>query len=95
MPVREVNVPVVNCAVVPLVVVPVKEVNVPVVKAAVTPVVVVPVSEVNVPVVNCAVVPLVTPLTVNPETMVAFPCVNVSPENVKFPPKVWPAANKV
>ena len=67
---------------------PVKEVNVPVVKPAVTPVVVVPVSEVNVPVVNRAVVPLVTPLTVNPEAMVAFPSVDVSPENTKFPPKV-------
>jgi hypothetical protein len=35
------------------------------------------------------VVPLNVPLTVKPEAMVPLPKVEVSPENVRLPPKVW------
>jgi hypothetical protein len=35
------------------------------------------------------VLPLIVPVTVKPEAMAALPRVNVSPEKVKLPPKVW------
>ena len=78
---------------------PVTEVKTPVTNRAVTPVVVVPVSDTKDPVVvntvvPVIVVPLMVPVTVNPEAIVALPSVDVLPENVRLPPKVWFTANK-
>lgn len=40
------------------------------------------------------VLPVIVPVTLKPEAMTAFPRVNVSPEKVKLPPKVWFTAVK-
>jgi hypothetical protein len=74
-------------------------VNTPDTKFAVVPVVVVPVREIKAPVVANTVVPvtvdpLIVPVTVNPEATFALPSVNVSPENVRLPAKVWFTAAK-
>lgn len=40
------------------------------------------------------VLPVIVPVTVRPEAMVALPKVDVSPEKVKLPPKIWFTAVK-